>query len=85
MVTHIKNVSIKSCQIFKKNKNGHFIFGFFYSDLSKMDQTCKFGEQTSQILEFKPQGLDFYDRYYINKAKSPLKRVQKILSRPSKL
>ena len=24
-----KNVSIKSCHIFKKNKNGHFIFGFF--------------------------------------------------------
>ena len=31
----------------------------FGSDLSKMDQTCKFGEQTSQILEFKPKGLDF--------------------------
>ena len=28
---------------------------FFGSDLSKMDQTCKFGEQTSRILEF--QGL----------------------------
>ena len=51
-----KNVSIESCHIFKKNKNGHFIFG---SDLSKMDQTCKFGEKTSQILEFKPKGLDF--------------------------
>ena len=25
-----KNVSIKSCHIFKKNKNGHFIFGFFW-------------------------------------------------------
>ena len=24
-----------------------------------MDQTCKFGEQTSRILEFKPEGLDF--------------------------
>ena len=33
---------------------------FFGSDPSKMDQTCKFGEQTSQILEFKPEGLDFY-------------------------
>ena len=26
---------------------------------SKMDQICKFGEQTSRILEFKPEGLDF--------------------------
>ena len=59
MVAHIKNVSIKSCHIFKKNKNGHFIFGFFGSDPSKMDQTCKFGEQTSRILEFKPEWLDF--------------------------
>ena len=33
---------------------------FFGSDPSKMDQTCKFGEQTSQILEFKPEGLHFY-------------------------
>ena len=32
---------------------------FFGSDLSKMDQTCKFGEQTSRILELKPEGLDF--------------------------
>jgi hypothetical protein len=32
---------------------------FFGSDLSKMDQTRKFGEQTSRILEFKPKGLDF--------------------------
>ena len=56
----LKNVSIKSCHIFKKNKNGHFIFGFFGSDPSKMDQTRKLGDQTSQILEFKPEGLDFY-------------------------
>ena len=33
---------------------------FFGSDPSKMDQTYKFGEQTSRILEFKPEGLDFY-------------------------
>ena len=33
---------------------------FFGSDPSKMDQTHKFGEQTSRILEFKPEGLDFY-------------------------
>ena len=26
---------------------------------SKMDQIRKFGEQTSRILEFKPEGLDF--------------------------
>ena len=32
---------------------------FFGSDPSKMDQTCKFGEQTSRILEFKLEGLDF--------------------------
>ena len=34
-----KNVSIQSCHIFKKNKNGHLIFDFFGSDPSKMDQT----------------------------------------------
>ena len=54
-----KNVSIKSCHSFKKNKNNHFIFGFFGSDPFKMDQTHKLGEQTSRILEFKPEGLDF--------------------------
>ena len=27
---------------------------------SKMDQTRKFGEQTSRILEFKPEGLESY-------------------------
>ena len=32
---------------------------FLGSDPSKMDQTRKFREQTSQILEFKPEGLDF--------------------------
>ena len=32
---------------------------FFGSDPFKMDQTRKFGKQTSQILEFKPKGLDF--------------------------
>ena len=34
-----KNVTIKSCHIFKKNKNGRLIFDFFGSDPSKMDQT----------------------------------------------
>ena len=32
---------------------------FFGSDPSKMDQTRKFGEETSRILEFKPKELDF--------------------------
>ena len=50
MVAHIKK-----CW-YKKNKNGHFILG---SDPSKMDETRKFGEQTSRILEFKSEGLDF--------------------------
>ena len=42
---NIKNVSIKSCHISKKNKNGHFIFGFFWlrsvqngSNMIKLDQ-----------------------------------------------
>ena len=36
-----KNVTIKSCHIFKKNKNSRFIFDFFLDQicLSKMDQT----------------------------------------------
>ena len=34
-----KSVSIKSFHIYKKNKNACFIFDFFGSDLSKMDQT----------------------------------------------
>ena len=38
---------------------------FFGSDPSKMDQTCKFGEQTSRILEFKPEGLDFYYNIFL--------------------
>ena len=117
-----KNVTIKSCHIYKKDKNGCLILDFFGSDLSKMDQTwlnlikldfspikkCYYrklshlqkgylnyylsfdvcpvsvwvsvflqkknsywlhtgrkslpptgGEQTSRILEFKPEGLDF--------------------------
>ena len=32
-----------------------FLQSFF---LSKMDQIRKFGEQTSRILEFKPEGLE---------------------------
>jgi hypothetical protein len=34
-----KNVTIKSCHIYKKDKNVCLIFDFFGSDLSKMDQT----------------------------------------------
>ena len=30
---------IKSCHIYKKDENGHFVFDFIGSDLSKMDQT----------------------------------------------
>ena len=36
-----------------------FFLDIFGSDPSKMNQTRKFVEQTSQILEFKPKGLDF--------------------------
>ena len=32
-----------------------FFLDFFGSDPSKMDQTRKFGEQTSWILELKPE------------------------------
>ena len=32
-----KNVTIKSCHIYRKDKNGCFVFDFFGSDLSKMD------------------------------------------------
>ena len=41
-----KNVCIKSCHVFKKIKDGQYVIGFFGSDPSKMDQTCKFSEQT---------------------------------------
>ena len=34
----------------------------FGSDPSKMDQTSKFGEQTSRILEFKPEDFQSYDK-----------------------
>ena len=34
-----KNVIIKSCHIYRKDRNDSFIFDFFGSDLSKMDQT----------------------------------------------
>ena len=34
-----KNVPIKICHIYRKDKNGCFVFDFFGLDLSKMDQT----------------------------------------------
>ena len=34
-----KNITIKSCHIYRKDKNGCFVIDFFGSDLSKMDQT----------------------------------------------
>ena len=34
-----KNVPIKNCHIYRKDKNGCFVFDIFGSDLSKMDQT----------------------------------------------
>ena len=34
-----KNVTVKSCHIYRKDKNDFFVFDFFGSDLSKMDQT----------------------------------------------
>ena len=35
-----QNDAIKSCHIYKKDKNGCFILDYSGSDLSKMDQTC---------------------------------------------
>ena len=34
-----KNVPIKICHIYRKDKNGCFVFDFLGSDLSKMDKT----------------------------------------------
>ena len=34
-----KNVAIKGCHIYRKDKNGSLVFDFFRSDLSKMDKT----------------------------------------------
>ena len=38
MTKMTKNVTMKSCHIYRKDKNGCFAFDFFGSDLSKMDQ-----------------------------------------------
>ena len=44
-----------------------------------MDQTRKFGEQTSRILEFKPEGLDFYVSIFLSSespnSRGPLKKL----------
>ena len=34
-----KNITIKNCHIYREDKNDYFVFDFFGSDLSKMDQT----------------------------------------------
>jgi len=34
-----KNVTMKICHIYRKDKNGSFVFDFFGADLPKMDQT----------------------------------------------
>ena len=38
-LTNQKSVTIKSCHIYRKDKNGCFAFDFFGSDPSKIDQT----------------------------------------------
>ena len=65
--THQKMLVYKVVTFIKRIKMAILFFDFFGSDPSKMDQTCKFGEQTSQILEFKPKGLDFYLNTHNNK------------------
>ena len=37
-LTNQKSVTIKSCHIYRKDKNGCFVFDFSGSDLSKIDQ-----------------------------------------------
>ena len=34
-----EDVTMKSCHIYRKEKNGCYVFDFFGSDMSKMDQT----------------------------------------------
>jgi hypothetical protein len=57
--TYQKLLVLKVVTFLKRIKMAILFLDFFGSDPSKMDQTCKFGEQTSRILEFKPEGLDF--------------------------
>ena len=39
-----------------------------------MDEICKFGEQTSRILEFKPEGLDFQSSNKLEQFKFKLEK-----------
>ena len=50
---------LKVVTFLKGIKMAILFLDLFGSDPSKMDQTHKFGEQTSRILEFQPEGLDF--------------------------
>ena len=53
-----QNDAIKSCNIYKKDKNGYFILDFFGSDLSKMDQTWS----NLLKLDFSPIKKCFYTK-----------------------
>ena len=67
MVAHIKNVSKQSCHIFKKNKNGRFIFDFFGSDPSKMDQTWSNLIKLDQIGFFTSQKMFLWQVFTFTK------------------
>ena len=45
-----KNVTIKSCHIFKKNKNDHIIFGFFLDQIRP--KWIKLANSVNRHLEF---------------------------------
>ena len=49
----------KVVKFLKRIKMAVLFLDFFGLDPSKMEQTHKFGEQTSRILELKPEGFDF--------------------------
>ena len=57
--TYQKMLVWKVVTFLKRIKMAILFLDFFGSDPSKIDQTHKFGEQTSRILEFKPKRLDF--------------------------
>ena len=54
-----KMLVYKVVTFLKRIKMAILFLDFFGSDPLRMDQTRKFGEQTSRILEFKAEGLDF--------------------------
>ena len=64
-----KNVTIKSCHIYRKDKNGCFVFDFFGSDLSKMDQTwsnlIKLDFHQSKIVTIKSCHIYHEDKNYL--------------------